>query len=300
MKKLTIFLSILAICNSLIAQIPNSGFETWTTVGSYDTPTGWDNLNATTSPLSVYTCEKGTPGDPGASYLKLTSKTVTGIGVAPGVAVSGVLDPLTFLPKSGFPYTTRPGYLTGNWQYMEFSGTGADAGHIIIFLSKWNIPANRRDTIAFKNYTLPGMIMSWASFSIPLTYYSTATPDSAIIVLSSSGTAPVNNSYLYVDNLAFTGTPVTSVTNIPGNTPLSYIYPNPAASLANISYNGFSEKNIQINIADINGRNIISFSPKAAIGENKFQVNVSDLVKGVYIVRINDGQNIQIQKLIVE
>src|SRR5437667_42356 len=72
--------------------------------------------------------------------------------------------------------------------------------------TKWNTATSKRDTIAFKNYALPGMVMSWGTFTIPLTYYSYATPDSAIIVLSASGTTPVVNSYLYVDNLAFSGT----------------------------------------------------------------------------------------------
>ena len=42
--------------------------------------------------MAVYTCVKGTPGNPGTSYLKLVSKTVTGFGVVPGVAVCGTIN----------------------------------------------------------------------------------------------------------------------------------------------------------------------------------------------------------------
>ena len=42
--------------------------------------------------MAVYTCVKGTPGNPGTSYLKLVSKTVAGFGVVPGVAVCGTIN----------------------------------------------------------------------------------------------------------------------------------------------------------------------------------------------------------------
>ena len=296
MKKLFTFISAIIMSSSLYAQIPNSGFETFTTVGAYNVPTGWDNLDSLTNSMSVYTCEKGTPGNPGASYLKLTSKTL-GTIVAPGVAVSGKLDMTTFMPKSGFAFASRPANLTGAWQYMAY---GTDQGHIAVLLSKWNTAMSRRDTVSFTNYLLSGMVMSWGTFTIPLTYSSPAIPDSCIIVLSASGTTPVNLSYLYVDNLAFTGTVTTNVANIPGSSPIMSVYPNPGTGSTTILYNSASEKDIKVFVNDISGRNIISLSPKTIIGENKFSINISDFAKGIYIVRIVDGQNSQIQKLIVE
>lgn len=77
----------MAISTTAFAQIPNSGFENWTTMGSYSNPDNWDQLNAMTNPNSVYTCVKGTPGNPGSSYIKLTSKTVGTMGVMHGLAV---------------------------------------------------------------------------------------------------------------------------------------------------------------------------------------------------------------------
>ena len=60
-------------------------------------------MNNMSSIASVYTAEKGTPGSPGTAYLKLTSKMV-GPAVMNGVAVSGVLDSMTMMPKSGFAF----------------------------------------------------------------------------------------------------------------------------------------------------------------------------------------------------
>src|SRR5579883_753034 len=108
MKKLSSFLLALLFTSAMYAQIPNPGFETWNTVGSYNVPAGWDNLNSMTTAMSTYTCTKGTPGYAGASYLQLISKTVTGLGVVPGIAVSGVMNKTTMQPQSGFAISTPP------------------------------------------------------------------------------------------------------------------------------------------------------------------------------------------------
>lgn len=292
-------LAIVVLCSNVIfAQIPNAGFETWTNTSGYDMPTGWDNLNPITTATSTYTCIKGTPGNPGSSYLQLISKTVSGLGVVPGIAVSGVMDMTTFQPKSGFASTARPLSLTGNWQYMAF---GSDQGHIIVFLSKWNTTTNKRDTVSFTNYALPGMVMSWGSFTIPLTYQSGAVPDSAIILLSASGTTPVNNSYLYLDNLAFTGhVPGTGVAAIAGSVNDISIYPNPASGITTIKYYSQSSKEVVINVNDISGRMIVSFKSNVESGENKIPLNLSAFAKGIYFVRLTDNQTTQEKKVIIQ
>jgi hypothetical protein len=296
MKKITTFFAAIVMCSPLIAQIPNSGFETWTTTSGYDIPTGWDQLNAMTMPSSTYTCVKGTPGISGASYIKLTSKTV-GTSVVPGVAVSGLINMTTFAPKSGFAYTSRPANLTGSWQYMAY---GADQGHIAVLLSKWNTSLSKRDTISLTTYALSGMVMSWATFSIPLTYSTGAIPDSAIIVLSASGTTPVNMSYLYVDNLAFTGTVTAGIANTSISSSLTSIYPNPATGITTISYNSISGKDIKIYASDISGKTVLLLTEKVIAGENNLPISVANLTKGIYTIKILDGQNIAVQKLIVE
>ena len=77
-SKLLFIVAALSLTTAAFAQIPNNSFENWTTVGSYSDPNSWSTLNATTNPLSIYTCTKGTGGASGggSAYLKLISKTV--------------------------------------------------------------------------------------------------------------------------------------------------------------------------------------------------------------------------------
>jgi hypothetical protein len=73
-------------------------------------------------------------------------------------------------------------------------------------LTKWNAAQNKRDTIAVGSQTLAGMAVSRANFSQTRTYKdSTNYPDSCMFALNASGAFPANKDYLWVDNLAFSG-----------------------------------------------------------------------------------------------
>lgn len=263
------------------SPIPNNGFENWTTSGSYDTPDGWANLNSLTNAASVYTCQKGMPGPVGASYMKLTSKTVTGFGVVPGIAVCGTLNTTTMQGGGGFPFTGRPQSFTGKWQHMIF---GSSQGSVIVTLTKWNTSTNTADVVGTATQTLSGMAMSWANFTINFTYQSSDMPDSCNIVLSASGNSPTNNDYLWVDNLEFAyasgiSTPVL-------NNSLS-IYPNP--SNGNELFIRAENQNLISGVAmiySLNGKLV----EQTALNKNN-ALNVSDLENGEYLIsfQTNNG-----------
>src|SRR5213595_686522 len=112
-KLLLLIIAVVSYSFSAFAQIPNSGFENWTN----NDPDNWSTANPYTSISGVYTCTKGTPGNPGTGYLKLVTKNVPLLGRnIPGAAFSGQitvnLAAGTVTPKSGFPFTQRPQALT--------------------------------------------------------------------------------------------------------------------------------------------------------------------------------------------
>lgn len=287
MKKITLAIMAISVSLCLNAQIPNNGFENWTNMGTYGNPDQWGTLNDFTASANTFTCTKGTPGNPGTSYLKLVSKSVTGMGIMPGIAVSGILNTGTMQAVSGFPFTGRPEFLEGKWQYMA---NGADMGYISVLLTRWNIAGQHRDTIASAYLSLPDMVMSWRNFSITLNYLSGADPDSAIITASASnaeGAAAVAGSYLYLDALAFTGL-VAGI--IPKTNDVTFrIYPNPVEGTLFINFAGNPAASFSLEIYDTFGQIVMSAEYPSL--DRPIPVSVRYLEAGNYFVRITSGKN---------
>jgi hypothetical protein len=273
--------------------IPNSGFENWSNAKGYYVPDAWGNLNDITSNASVFTCTKGTPGNPGTSYLKLTSKSVAGIGVVPGVAVSGALSSTTFKPVSGFAYSERPTALTGKWQYMGNSAN--DIGSITAYLTKWNSANKMRDTVGYVIQKLNGMVMSWANFSFPFTYKNQLVPDSCIIVLNASGAKPEANSYLYVDNLNFTLS-TAGISNSPKNDFIT-VYPNPSCDLLTVDLSGLETRVFTFTIVDLQGRVVWNKKADSATVQS---IPTGQLPDGTYIFEIETENGIIAKKFTKE
>ena len=288
----TIIALILVASISKAQLIPNGGFENWTSMGTYNNPDGWDQLNSTTSAMSVYTCEKGTPGTVGTSYLKLTSKTITG-GVAPGIAVSGVINTSTFQPQSGFAFTNRPANLTGKWQHMIF---GSSQGFVDVKLTRWDTGMNMRMTVASAHYTLTGMAMSWANFSIPLTYGTDSNnPDTCIIVLSASGTTPTNQDYLWVDALAFAGTQGVSENYFDANIT---VYPNPTSENLILDLAALNNQKVSLQVMDMQGKQVKKV--EGVTTSSKTMLDISNLSKGNYMLNVISKEGTITRKFIKE
>jgi hypothetical protein len=296
-----LFLSLFTTCVAM-AQIPNASFETWTAHTGYDTPDSWGNTNSLTTLASTYTCEKGTGGATGGGsyYLKLTSKTVL-TAVIPGVAVTGTisLTGTTYGVSGGFACTTRPQNLTGSWQYQA---SGADHAQIIVLLSKWNTALSRKDTVSFTTYAVPGLPTTqttWATFTIPLTYKDGKYPDTAMILASSSATTPVAGSYIYLDNLAFSGSVASGVAAVAEHTPTT-IYPNPAKENVTVDYYCSVSGNVNIYLTDIAGHLIKNITVPVASGNNNISLDLAGQTKGIYLITLTDGEGYETKKLILE
>ncbi len=301
MKKIITVTTFLILSTTIFSQIPNGGFESWSNSSGYNVPNGWDNLNSMTSSMSVYTCLKGTPGSPGTAYLKLISKSVSGMGVMPGVATCGMFDMTNMsapVPMSGFAFNLRPQSLDGKWQYMA---SGSDEGFIDVQLSYWDNQMQMRMPVATAHQTLSGMAMSWANFSIPLTYTSQQFPDSAIIVLSASGSTPVASSYLYVDTLHFNGS-VAGTTGIDkiGSSNSFNLYPNPASNEVVVAINGATKGEARVQLTDVSGKTVLEEVPANTADGLGSVLNVSSLAKGMYFVVVKSGTDKQVKKLLVE
>lgn len=198
-----VFIYFLLYSVSIHAQIPNNSFEQWNNSNGYLDPADWGTLNEYTKPYSVFTCDRLGPGSVGNYYLSVRTVSITGKGLVPGRIVSGKIDTVTYRSLSGFPFSLRPAYLSYDMQYMVASPN--DTAYVSVLLTKWNPIFSKRDTIAYGNNYYNAMMHQWTSYSTYINYMSGDNPDSACIVISSSRYAPLQNSYVYIDNLKFNG-----------------------------------------------------------------------------------------------
>ena len=113
--------------------------------------------------------------------------------------------------------------------------------------------------------------------NIPISYFSGASPDSAFILVASSLNAPVEGSFIKVDDLGF-GT-ISGINENAIATASIKLFPSPATDAVTIS----AQRPIQqVNVLDMTGRTVLEQGANAA----ELTVNVADLKAGRYLVQL--------------
>ncbi|MCX6304314.1 MAG: T9SS type A sorting domain-containing protein [Bacteroidetes bacterium] len=285
MRKFSFILFLVFAAAMTRAQVPNNGFENWSTVGAYDMPDQWDNLNPSTAGTGIFTCTKGTPGSTGNSFLKLTATEVPGMGVVPGIAVCGALDQASRLQVSGYPFSLRPASFAGKWQYMMY---GSGIGYMDVTLTRWDAPTASRKVVAICHQALSGMVMIWRNFDIPFTYYDGQQPDTCMIFLSSSGAVPAADDFLWLDELQFQGS-VDGIDAGPGSVKHLYVSPNPANGSFSARFYSESPDQLALRLFDSRGMVVCEQKVEATQGENETEVDTRSLPAGLYLLKLGSG-----------
>lgn len=107
---------------------------------------------------------------------------------------------------------------------------------------------------------------------------------------------------LYIDDINLFNSNTTAV-GIEENEFINSVqlFPNPATDFANLTFNLMESATVQINVVDMIGKTVQLLSNGTlASGSQRFEINTSDLSKGIYLINIViDGQTIT-HKLIVD
>lgn len=281
MKILYSTLLFIATGLSLQAQnaTPNAGFENWNSIGNRVDPADWNTLNPNTAILGVLTCTRASGADAhsGSYAIKLTTKSVFGI-TANGIASTGTL--ITTPPygvTGGIPFTGRPDSISGWYKYTP---QGADQGFIQLMLTGTSIT----DTIGFVKVETPNAtVSSFTYFSAPVTYYSSANPTNSIWILSSSsGTNPVVNSSIIVDDIAMVFNP-TGLNHEMANSSVKLLN-NPAADKL---YFSTDNQSYQLQLISVTGNTVLNSTLSSA--DNA--VSIDEVANGIYFYTITGMQD---------
>ena len=271
-----VFICFMAI-TTVHAQIPNAGFETW----SAGSPTGWIANNI-----------------PGVDTVILrTTDAHSGTYAVEGI-VSSVLS-VAFPPALYiiFPWTTRPTTFSG---YYKYSPVGGDTLLISAVFGKTSSAVGAaflRTTVSVSSYT---------QFSIPITYVSANTPDSAAIFIgiypASGSTSTHAGSTFKIDDLAFSGS--TGVETAAGQTPLSFSlhqnYPNPFNPSTVIGYEIPVSGFVSLKVYDMLRRERANLvSEEQTVGYHQATLDATNFASGTYFYRLQAGSYMETKKLVL-
>lgn len=175
--------------------------------------------------------------------------------------------------------------------------TGTDTGKVIVLFTRWNSTTNQRENIGGAEYDFSDMVPNWASFAIPLTYFSTAMPDTAIIGFTPSNKSITNGTFVYIDSLNFYGV-ASAVQNITYSKYHLTLYPNPAKDTLTIDLGIVATDDVKLWAVDLYGRLIARATWNA--GKRMYSMDLNAVPPGVYFMKLQVGEDIQTQQVLVE
>lgn len=104
---------------------------------------------------------------------------------------------------------------------------------------------------------------------------------------------------LYIDDINISGP--TGVSDLQSQLTAFAVYPNPASDKATIGISLESGQEVLLKVYDMIGRETATLANGNLVsGSHQYELNTSDLPKGIYLVRLNVGGSSFVQKLVVQ
>jgi hypothetical protein len=297
MKKISlIFLFSLFSVGLYSQQIPNAGFENWTSFGNYSNPDQWDTPNEETSAIPFVgeaVVFKESSAQSGSYACRMEVKDIPLIGVVPGMATLGNLFVnLTTLSgeiTGGVPFTGNPYYLRG---FYKFEPHGTDSCFVgLIFYKNTN---GVSDTIAAGFFSAKTAQTTWAPFEAIITWDTLIAPDTMnILCMSSLSETSTPGTKLWVDNLSFDY--AVPVPHFATSKHLNAFLSN--HNQITVKYDLELNQSIKLELIDVSGRRVWQYTDYAMGGETRSYV-VPNLGKGMYILKVQAGNDSYIRKFL--
>lgn len=291
MKKIYNSITVLfLIFTSAFAQIPNNGFENWTTVGNCMKPTGWwssnDSVNQTNSYFPISRSSDHYPITIGNYSIRLENKPALGGWSARGIAWTGDWNGIDY---PTFPINGHPSVLYGYYKYQPQNNDTMDI-HIRLYKNGVDVAGGK--------FASGMTINTWTAFNIPISSYTDA--DSARIMIiawnvDQVGFDPLGNSILYVDNLSIDSLIVPGISENTNVNP-TVLFPNPATKNVQINFANNSEQN-KLEIFNVLGQRVFV---KQTSFETEITLDVTEYPQGIYFVNLTSGNDLTLcRKLII-
>jgi hypothetical protein len=270
-------------------QIPNSGFENWTSF-SIEEPDLWATSNPYTMTGSGISVTRSTDHHDGIYSIRLENKVTGGSGDTTSFLTNGFIG--NDGPAGGTPVPYNPEKFSFWYKYAPQGPDSALAGG---WLFRHSSSPDTNLLLEKVMHRLPAA-SSWTYHEIPFTYNSWL-PADTINIAFAGGNVDGNayagvGSVLYVDDIHLVIRPMGIGTNAPVQQ--AGVFPNPATSQIMIhSNNGLGET--QVEILSLSGQLLKSIIRGTSLN---MKIDISDLPAGTYFYRICKGKSQQNGKFV--
>lgn len=300
MKKQLLSIATVALATTLFAQQPqinNGGFETWPS--NAKAPTSWSTIESAANDAGAgllisgktFSSKETTAGNyvEGVQAISVQNDEVN-LGSTikiPGTLMYGKIiiniAAQSFRPVPT-PFTGSPDALKFAYKYVPVND---DTASFFVRLSKYVQLADSSQTVGGVAERLLETA-SWDSVTAPIDYdpiFAGQSPDSVLVGFISGGATRNKGSKLWIDNVRFVYGTSTGIVELPIETPVIKIYPNPVVNTLNLAIKEI-ENNSVISIYGIDGKQTISKKLETNT------VSVSELAAGRYLFTISNGAKV--------
>lgn len=260
----------LFISMSASAQIPNAGFENWTS----GQPDGWNGYNT----------QQTGDAHSGSSAVK---GQVLNLSTLPASVYTW--NNATFNPL--FPYTGRPGSFTGYYKFSPIAGSN-DTLLFAANFTKYNVNSGSTDVIGFGESKISASAGTYTQFTVPIQWSSSDLTDSANCTIttqrSPNGIGTTGTTF-EVDDISF-GAEGDVAANVTPTLSLSESVPNPVRTGSKIKYSLAHDGAATLTLFDVTGREIaVLASGYQTAGNHMAIFDGSSLPAGIYYYRLATG-----------
>jgi len=263
--------------SSLLAQIPNNGFEEWLDYGTHLSPLGWWTTNDSTISGDYYPITRSEDHFPEAigSY---SLRIANNIDLLPDWAAYGVAwtGDVTGSDNPAFRVTGHPNSL---WGYFKFYPENGDTFEIHARLYSDGVD------ISGGSFKYSGTTVDWTPFQVVFSEYEKV--DSGRIFMSScydkDEPNPHGNSVLYIDNLSFDNV-LTNISILPDYMDNLLIYPVPANDVLYVKNQMDDWYSANVSIYYSNGQ--LATRRLITLGVGPQNIDISMLPDGLYMVSV--------------
>ena len=282
LSKIILISSILV--TALQAQIPNPGFENWTS----GEPDGW--LTTNFPPLIVNVTQSN---DAHSGNWAVRGEVVDFMFPIPPFLNTGSLS------SPGFPISDKINVIKG---YYKFSPVGGDNFFVAVEVGK----ATASDTTIIGSGAIStgDAVSQYQSFLIDIVYFQQDDPNWANITISiidTSGTTSGHiGSTMWADDFDFIVGVDDYISDNPTEYELYQNYPNPFNPSTTIKYQVPEFSFVTLRVYDVLGSEIETLANgEKSIGNYEVEFNATSLPSGVYLYRLQAGSYVESRKMIL-